>query len=219
MNPMKKPLWALAMSAAVLATGCSDAVSTGDPLPEADAEELSAALIELGFADFEGAFHRTNPDLPPGIALAPSANFTYTVSQTRSCEGSGTVALAGEIKGSSNDAGTEGSLDFNYTFIPSSCRVVTESQKEYTVSGDPDIKVSGGFDAAETASGATLDGTLKYEGGFTWDGEAGSGGCTFDISAAYAFESTESSFSGEVTVSGKVCGVDVSHEESIDFSS
>jgi hypothetical protein len=219
MNPTKKPLWALALGAAVLATGCSDAVSTGDPLPEADAEELSAALIELGFADPSGAFHRTNPDLPPGIAMAPSANFTYTVNQTRSCHGSGTVALAGKIEASSNDAGTEGSLDFDYTFIPSGCEVTTRSQKQYTVAGDPHIKVSGGLDAAETSTGATLDGTLKYEGGFTWEGEDGSGGCKFDISAAYAFESTESSFSGEVTVSGEVCGISVNHTESIEVSS
>lgn len=214
MKPLRNLLTLAA--AAVIAAGCGDALSSGDPLTEADAEELAAAMIEQGTADFGNAFHRTNPDLPPGLSLAPQVEITQTINQTNSCEGSGTVALAGKFTANSED-GSAGTISFDYTVTPASCRFTTESEKQYTVSGDPNLKVSGGFDWTQTS----IKGALNYDGRFAWESAEGmAGSCKFDISAEYTFsEGTgDTSFNGSVVVSGSVCGHTVNRTETIQVS-
>lgn len=212
MKPLRKVL--TLASAAVIAAGCSDAASSGDPLSQADTEELAAAIIEQGTADFSGAFHRTNPDLPPGLSLAPQVEITRTISQTNSCEGSGTVALAGKFTASSDD-GTTGTIAFDYTVTPANCRFTTESAKQYTVSGDPNLKVSGGFDFTQTS----IEGALNYDGKFKWESADGmAGACKFDISAEYDFSTGDTSFNGTVVVTGSVCGHTINRTETIQVS-
>lgn len=213
MKPLRNLLTLAA--AAVIAAGCGDALSTGDPLSEADAEELAAAMIEQGTADFGGGeFYRTNPDLPPGLSLAPQVEVIREINQTNSCEGSGSVALAGKFTASSED-GSAGTISFDYTVTPANCRFTTESEKQYTVSGDPNLKVSGSFDFNQTS----IKGALNYDGRFAWESAEGmAGSCKFDISAEYTFTTGDTSFNGTVVVSGSVCGHTVNRTETIQVS-
>ncbi len=188
--PFLSPLLLLGLAA------CGDASSSGDPLTEAEAAELAAAIAEAGFfAPPTGAGQQSPAN--------PADRITITINETAPCEAGGTAAVSGSMTVDYNEQTGAGTMTLSFTMAPSNCGVRTESGKLFTLSGDPNLKLNGQFTFTQTSFG----GSTTYEGGFRWrsdDGRAGS--CRVDMQANYDFNVTETSMSGTATVSGQVCG-------------
>lgn len=181
---------------------CSDFTSSGDPLTDAEAAELAAVFAEEGFAGFEGV---PSPGQSPAANDEAAARITITISETGSCEGSGTVAISGTLIADVNDQAGTGTLEYSYTITPANCRVTTESDKVFTISGDPNLKASGNMDLTETS----LEGQVNYEGKFTWTEGTRAGACGVNLQANYAFTFGGTTINGSASVTGEVCGATV----------
>lgn len=184
---------------------CGDATSSGDPLTEAEAAELAAVFAEEGFAGFGTA--ASQGQQAPGSDEAATVRITQTISGTESCEGSGTVAFSGTLVIDVNDQTGTGTIEFNYTIAPANCRVTTESNKVFTLSGDPNIKGTGQFNITQTG----FNGSLTYEGRFRWEAADGrAGACAVNLQSTYNFTTSGTTVNGTATLSGEVCGHSIS---------
>lgn len=187
---------------------CSDFTSSGDPLTDAEAGELAAVLAEEGFAGFGGA---------PSPAMAPRANdeaaarITITINDTGSCEGSGTVALAGTLTADINEQAGTGTIEYSYTIVPNNCRVTTESNKVFTLNGDPNIEGAGVLNFGQNS----YDGSLTYKGKFRWEEGTRSGACGVNLTVTYDFTVGGTTVNGSASVTGEVCGVSVNRTVTI----
>jgi hypothetical protein len=198
------PLLALA----TLAVACKDSTSSGDPLTQLEAEQLAAVLVEEGFVGFEAPSAASGA----GAAVIP---ITITINDVGPCDGGGTVALSGTLTADIDPVSESGTLSYNYTMTPNSCEVTTESQQVFWVSGDPNLSVTGTFGWAATG----FDGTLTYDGGFSFVADDGrEGACAFDIDAAYDVTldpNTGEATAASASMSGSVCGFTIDRSISI----
>ncbi|GBD32280.1 hypothetical protein HRbin33_01244 [bacterium HR33] len=176
---------------------CGDPASSGDALTEAEAAELAAAIAESGFlTPPAGASAHQSP-------AGPADRITITINETAPCEAGGTAALSGSVTVDFDQQTGAGTMELNYTMTPSNCAVRTESGRVFTLSGDPNLKVTGQFNISETSFG----GSITYEGGFAWRADDGrAGGCRMNMRATYDFSLTETTMNGTATISGEVCG-------------
>jgi hypothetical protein len=197
---------------AVLALGvaaCSDSTSsTGDPLTQAEAEDLAALMVEGGLAGFAG-IPTGGPQAAPGEA---GARVTLTINETGECSIAGGVTLDGEWTIDVNDETGDGTFEWDYSVDPNNCQEEAGSGVVFTLNGDPNVAVQGDLNWSGSETGGTLEGALDYSGGIAWttdDDRAGT--CGVDITATYdiTWNNQEESGSGTVTVSGSVCGVSV----------
>jgi hypothetical protein len=148
---------------------------------------------------------------------APATNVTITLNDSSPCDGGGTVTINGTMSVSANDAGTSGTMSFNYTVAPSGCQVTTSGGKTFTITGDPNMKADGDFTFTEGETSSSFEGSLNYNGKFSWtssDGRAGS--CGVDLTSNYNFSFGTSGSSGSATLSGSVCGVSVNRTVTVD---
>lgn len=189
---------------------CGDAASSGDPLTAAEAAELAAVFAEDGFAGFDAA---ASPGMQaPGSDNAAAVRITQSISGTESCEGSGTVAFSGTVTVDVDDQTGNGTIEFDYTIAPANCRVVTESNNTFTISGDPNIQGAGQFNITDTG----FNGSLTYEGGFRWEAADGrAGACAINLESNYNFTTSGTTVNGSATISGTVCGHSVSRSITI----
>jgi len=196
----------LSAALAITLAACGgDTTGTGDPLTQAEAEELAAALAEGGFVGF-GA----QPAAPMGAPGAEAATITVTLNESYPCNddgGTGTVSIAGTMSADVNETTGAGSFTFNYTLTPNGCQVTTASSLVFTLDGDPNFKVDGDFDWTETSA----HGTLHYKGNFAWTSSDGrEGTCGVDLTSNYTFNfSGTGTSSASAAVSGSICGVSV----------
>ncbi len=186
--------------------GCGDLFSSGDQLSEAEAAELAAEIAEAGFI------------LPPtgGAAQrAPADRITIALSESAPCEAGGTAGVSGSLTLDFNPQTRAGTMQFSYTLTPTNCGVRTASGRVFTLSGDPNLEVTGQFNITETSFG----GSITYEGGFRWRSDDGrAGDCRLSMQATYNLTATETTVSGTATVSGKVCGHNVNRNITVTFS-
>lgn len=201
----KRNVFGLSAALALGLAACGgDTTGTGDPLTQAEAEELAASLAEGGFVGF------AQPAAPMGAPGAEAATITITLDDSYPCNeagGTGTAAIQGTMSADVNEQTGLGSFSFNYTLTPNGCTIATTGDKVFTLDGDPNLKVDGDFDWSETSA----HGTLHYKGGFAWESSDGrSGTCGVDLTSNYEFTfSGTGASSASATLSGSVCGVEV----------
>jgi hypothetical protein len=204
-------LFALAPILALGLAACGGGfTASGDPLTESEAADLAAGLVEGGFAGF-GSF----AGAPSRAPSATATNVTVTLNDTAPCEGGGTVALNGSMTANVDQSGNSGTFGFNYTVTPSGCKT-TSGDKTFTISGDPNLKAKGDFSFSSGTNSSTFEGSLTYNGKFSWtssDGRAGS--CGVDLTANYDFTFGGITATGSASVSGTVCGVTVNRSVSV----
>jgi hypothetical protein len=190
---------------ALLLAACSGdptGVNSGDELSDAEIQallnELAASLNEVNVG--VPALNNRRMDTPMPVLLSSTpigvdAGFNQSVP----CE-SGSLSLAGNVKGQIDDETFLGSLNMNFTWDFNACAVTLEDVT-VTVDGAPEIRFDGDYTFGENEF--SLAGTEK--GGFSFtisDGREGS--CAIDV----AFSSTVNTDAGtlEASTSGEICG-------------
>jgi hypothetical protein len=196
----------LALSAAACGGGPTE--TSGDPLSEAEVAEVAAEIFsELG-TYFSGDFSPQRRVLLPAglnLSLAASVPIDISIDESGPCGGGGTASVSGSIEGEVDDETGAGSLQFDITQGFSGCEVVGELHT-YTVSGQPNIHLTGDF---ESDGSESFSGTFSLQGGFAFTVDDGrEGTCGIDVTAT--INVTGTSFSS--TASGTVCGVTVNNE-------
>jgi hypothetical protein len=201
---MRKLLPLLALGA--LAACGGDLTSSGDPLTQTEAGELAEALIDVGFVGFGGT---TAPQAAPGEAGA--VPFTYTISESGSCEGGGTASISGTVSGDFSETDGTGNATFDYTVTPNGCQVTTESDLVFTISGDPNISVSGSMTITETQ----FDFDFTYDGQFAWTSSDDRSGACVSVDISMSLDAVGEPTSVTATMNGEVCGHSVSRSLSV----
>lgn len=203
--------WSRLALAAVLATGlvaCGDddpsGPLAGDDLTAAEAEVMMEALAEAGGLAVTG-FGGAQAAAPSRAPFGP-----VSVEETVDCPQGGSIALSGSISGDTADDGT-GTVDYSFTQLHQACQSTAESAATvWTFDGDPDVTVD--MEMTITESSFTMDGV--QQGAVQWSSEGRSGTCGIDVTYTFSGSQSGASFSG--SVSGTVCGHDVSESVSID---
>ena len=184
--------------AAVVAMGCGNGTGpTGDLLSDAEVEALAGALMGTALGEGLGDLGGAQSQHSEHVVNAEPVTFNFSINETGSCPGgSGTVQITGSLSGTIDDQTGEGTLALDFTQTMNAC-VFETAAGLFTVSGDPNIRMSG--DMSWNAEGPTGESTFGYKGGFAWsDSEGRSGTCGIDVSIAWS--ATSASFSG------KICG-------------
>jgi len=201
---------------AALALGlaaCSDFTFSGDPLDSTDATELAEVLVGEGFAGFSEV--AAAPMGSAGATGEAGARITEkrSIAFTGNCEGGGTVVLAGSISVDLDSDTGVGTIGFDYTIAPAGCIVTTESRKTFTITGDPNLKVSGDFTGSQTG----FDGELTYDGKFTWKESTREGACGVNVKVTFDFNLSGGTLTtGSASMSGEVCGVSITRDITVE---
>lgn len=198
---------------ALLTAACGDGptATTGDPLSEAEVQELAQDI----FADLGGLFTggfaaRQSALLPAGLNLSVTASVPVNVSIDESgpCGGDGTASVSGSIRGSVDDQTGAGDLRFDITESFTDCEIVGQLHT-YTVSGAPHLRLRGDF---VSDGGNAFNGSFRFLGGFSFEvDDARAGTCGVDVTVS--IDVTETTFSG--SASGTMCAVSI--DNAIDF--
>jgi hypothetical protein len=197
---------------ALLTAACGDGptATSGDPLTEAEVMEIAQDVFNGVGEMFSGNIGpQRSAVLPAGLHLSIMAPvpFNVTVNESGPCEGGGTASVSGSIEGSFDDQTGAGDVGFDVTQDAENC-VITGATHSYTVSGDPDLHLTGSF---ETDGGTTFSGSFSLVGGLSFEVNDGrTGTCGVDVTVTVS--ATGTSFSG--TVSGTMCGVTLNNEVS-----
>lgn len=196
-------LAAAAVALGVSACGGDDPTGpVGDALSQAEAEIMMEALAEAGGLVVGGFGGQAAP------ARAPFG--PVTVDETMSCPDGGTIAVSGSFSGESNDDGT-GTVEYDFTQIHQGCRATADADGSvWTFDGDPEVTVD--MLMAVTETSFDLDGTQS--GAVSWANGDRSGTCQIDVTYAFSGSESGQTFSG--SVSGTVCGHQVSESVSVD---
>ncbi|HXV85730.1 MAG TPA: hypothetical protein VD793_03475 [Gemmatimonadales bacterium] len=209
MTPMR--LLSAVSAAALGLSACSSFTASGDPLTEAEANELAGVIVQHGFVGFDppaGA-----PAAAPGEAGEAADRVTVEFSDVVPCEGGGNVAFAGQLSADVNQEAQTGTFQFDYTVAPAACEVTSESDLVFTLTGDPNVRAQGEFNWSPSA----FDGALGYDGKIRWETADGrSGACGIDLSSEFDVAVTTDASTGSVQVSGKVCGLTINRTVSFE---
>jgi hypothetical protein len=195
---------------AVLMIGCGNSNSSMNNLSSAQAQAVASAVSTgvsqslegafgvasaergVGVTRIEDGFPRTNT---PSCTLSSSnGNFSCQISQSFSCSGGGTMAISGNVSGSVSDSGT-GSIQEQIAADPTNCSV-----DGTTLSGDPNVAISGQFNISNWSPVWPVTGTET--GGVSF-GPNPSGTCQFNVTFSVNSNLT-------CTTSGTACGQPVS---------
>lgn len=194
----------LALMAACGGDGLPTGVNSGDQPTVQEVDVLVQAL----FGDFSdlGNFamsRQPNIVLPAGLNLSVAGvPINETVNESTGCGGGGTVTVTGSVKGDVNQETGVGNAEFNLTERIRSC-VVSGESITFTVSSDPDIRLTGDLDVKQSSFSMSF----RVGGGlaFTTDDDR-SGTCNVSISVNLTFSQSGETVSAEGSVSGSVCG-------------
>lgn len=134
-----------------------------------------------------------------GLAFTPHAQAPFKDVSNAAIDGK--CQLGGTITGSFSTTSTldstgAGSVSGTISFVPHGC-VVSTGTRNVTVDGDPSLTTT--FTTAFAAGYKQATGNGKVSGGFKWEG----GGCQMNYTENMTAD-------GKITVSGSVCGQDVS---------
>jgi hypothetical protein len=184
------------MIAAVVLAGCSDSTAP-DPiqLTEAQAEDLMAALATIGS--------------PTGLSQRMAryrqgdntALITITVDEQAPCPDGGTYRVQGTLSG--NDAGTEATISTTQSYA--NCKATSDNDVLWTFNGAPNIQTSVTMTSNPTTGAFSLTGT--QQGAIDAASTLGTGRCAIDLT--YSFTGNEQTETGTISVSGSVCGRNV----------
>jgi len=193
---MTKRFLSVAMIACAAFVGaCGDSTVPNTPLTDAQVDEMMSAIANAG------GFMPTAAAASNGSA----ALISTTVDQTEPCPVSGSIRVTGSW--SVNDAFT--SLTANVKEKHQACAATSEQTgKTWTFTGKPDLNTSLTLTVTNQQTGAgTLTGSQKGAIAFSTDGLEGTCNVDFTISATTSDAGVTTG-----TISGSVCGKDVSQQ-------
>ena len=201
---MRKSVLTTALAAATLALSACAADGTGPAgsngeLTAAEAAQLNQSIlgISAGVRGRAGGRFSMEP-----VAGEGSGSLTFNFDETAPCQPGGDVGIAGTMAMSWDDVARSSGLSADFAVVHDGCTVRLDNGQTVTLTGDPDIEVL--LDAAAGANGLTAF-RITETGAFTWARDGGSHGrCTVAVVAEL------NPASGQVTLSGSFCGMDVS---------
>lgn len=180
----------------IAACGGDDATGPGSTIDDAQASMLASHFVN-------GAIDGLNAGPSGSIALFAPVSVNQQYFHRVTCPLFGRTEVSGSLTGSIDDETGDGSLWLQLHLTATDCRFDTQGGN-LTVNGDPYISLTGTF--TFLGGTAATQQTLRMGGAVRWDYESGgSGVCTFNLTINLA-----TSGSGTTTVSGTVCGRQVS---------
>ena len=174
----------------------AQAQAVTEQISEAVAQALQSAFSSSAAAPSLAAVVR-DARLDEASGCTPTATgetCDWPISYDGACPQGGTLAVAGDIDGTLNSAGS-GSVSSQLTITPANCAV-----SSLVINGDPNIDVGLSMSFANSAPLFPI--TLTETGGISY-GPNPSGSCTFNVT--YAITSQTS-----CTITGTACGQSVS---------
>lgn len=199
---LTKGVLAFALLAATAA--CDDegpAESTGDELTSEEATALAEVMAGLGYASGAGAMEEQEVQAAFVPQSHGGAHYTRTVNITAPCPRGGELEVEATLTGTEYPEEERVVVEFEGTHTHSECGV-TARQKEFVVTGNPNLSWSMGLETQHGELAGVL--TFDYEGGFDWSSSDGrSGTCTVDLHAEVDVEGQTSSLAGQF------CGVTI----------
>lgn len=140
-----------------------------------------------------------------GAGLQPAAvPFSQSFDETVACPGGGSIGVSGTLSGDIDDQGGTGTVSMEVRQVHSSCTATASSNGSvWTFDGAPGVDQDFDWTVSETqvAMSGTQRGTIAFSG-------PASGTCAIDLSFDFSVDATGRNLNG--SVSGSVCGVDVS---------
>ncbi len=204
MRPARFGVLTLATTFALGLAACGDddgpsPTDPGDPgdLTQAEVQAMTEALVQvggvgLGFFGFAGL---ASSSPAPGSG-GPAA---VSIEETRPCPLGGNVQVVGQFDGDPDGE----TLSWSFTETHEACSA-SGGGMTWTFDGNPNLATS----MSATVSEESFSVQGSQTGGISWEFDDGSGSCSVDVS--FNAEGSTSGLSHSVTVSGTVCGVDVS---------
>jgi len=186
--------YTVALAASVAVAACDDSTVPNTPLTDAQVDELMQALTSTGFVP-----------ATPVAAARGSAAISLNVDRTVDCPVSGSVHVIGSW--SVNDA--LNSFTANVRATHQACAATSQKTgKTWTFDGKPDVAANVSVSVTNVDTGAgTLSGSEKGAIAFSTEGLEGT--CQIDLSIS---ATTNDAGVATGTLSGTVCGKDVSQE-------
>lgn len=199
---MRARLSALLCAGLLIATaGCdNDPLQITDTLTEDEASALATALFGLTLdASLSGVGGSSD-----GPAAVPQ-QFETSFDVSGPCPLGGSLAVEVDMAGSFDPETEVGTFELDMLETHQSCVVADpETGQEYTVSGSPNLLVE--VDLA--VEGTAFDVTGGYGGAVDWATGTRNGTCVVEL--AFTGTGDTEVGAGSATISGSICGVDVS---------
>ncbi|MDA1104500.1 MAG: hypothetical protein O2956_13000 [Gemmatimonadetes bacterium] len=193
---------------AVSACGGDDLVNVGE-LSEAEVAELTGAVMwaalssGLDLSAFQPAAAAGGPQATP-------ISFNRTVAATVPCPLGGNVGVAGSLTVTGDTEAEGGRLAYEVTHVHDGCVVASETDRQFTFWGNPDLGLEFFVDVSE-AGGVEWGGDI--EGAVDWETGGREGTCVLNVTFSGAIQLQ--SEAGSATVSGTACGTQISQSLSI----
>ena len=202
-GPMNSRIVRSIALAAVFGLGAcgDDPVASGDPLSEAEVQDLAAVLLGAAFqGSLGGGFAPAAVDGPQGAPYSYSGSVNTTVP----CPMGGNVALSGDASISGDDETQESVISYDVTQSHNGCVIEAPSGLVFTLTSDMSLN----FDAESNPEGFSWTGSIS--GSVDWEAEDRQVSCTVN----YSFDGSVGTEASTVTAtaSGQVCGTSVSEE-------
>jgi hypothetical protein len=197
---MRIRILSTAVLAAAVLTACGES-GTGpgqtEGITHADAAALARALANTGVGVAQsGAAGASGASR--SVSAAGTGSFSFQFDETEKCSPSGSVAVAGTLSGSWNEAAQTAQLQADAAVRHQSCALRADDGGTVTLTGDPDIDLS--VTARAGAAGLT-ELHVTESGAFNWEKGAGNAGrCTVNLTAQLVAGTQN------VRVSGDFCG-------------
>lgn len=196
---------ALAAAVLVLAVGAcgGDFTSADDGLRPEEAAELATVMAEQASRVFLAQVAEA-PD--PTIDVEVSSQVLFD--RGSACPRGGSAAVTGSVGRSSAAGDDRMTLDFSASLVHDSCSVRVGG-RSLTLVGDPSV----GLEALFERRGAELSGPqeTRLQGRIRWSGGRGSeGSCRVDLTTTVSAEG------GDLSASGRLCGIEV--DRTVDIS-
>lgn len=190
---------------ALLATAACDEALVPGELTETEAAELAALVMESTFSNTAGL---AQPAQANGPAMVP-VEFSQSVDTSLPCPMGGSVGVSAtfDYLGDSDAAGFE--LDYTMTQTHDGCSAASESGKQFTLNGSPNLQLDIGIFSQDGQS-ASWNGSIT--GAIDWESEGFEGSCSMTLEFG---GSALSENSANFEMSGSVCGHSVQQSLSI----
>jgi hypothetical protein len=197
---MRIRILSTAVLAAAMLAACGESgtgPSQTDGITRADAAALARALANTGVGVAQsGAAGASGASR--SVSAAGSGSFTSQFDDVQQCSPSGSVAVAGTVSGSWDQAAQTAQLQASAAVRHQSCALRADDGGTITLTGDPDIDLT--LTARAAAAGLT-ELRVTESGAFSWQKGAGSSGrCTVNLTAQLVAGTQN------VRVSGDFCG-------------
>jgi hypothetical protein len=195
-----KSLRIVACAAVLGVAACGE--SATDVLGDLTQAEAAALAEVVGATLLTSAVEVPTEDPEGGPAAAPFSG-SGSIDAEAPCALGGTVSVSGTLSYEGDDETGEVEADLAVTQVHHGCVAESQDGTRFTLTGAPQIAATLSLLVSEN----TLSMTGSYAGAVGWETDGREGTCSIDIE----FSIDMSGESGAASMSGSVCGADVSH--------